>query len=149
MYPLCIHFESSDGSYGDGKCNAGSIHDGNSNGSGKATKTTQQQQWQWGEIQQSTKKGMPKTAIATEMVMVADSNNNNVDANANDCALSTAMRMTRPECALCWWWWQQCQWWGGERDGNVELQIQHETELLCNLWDAWTFQVDFMYEKFL
>ncbi len=62
-----------------------------------------QQQWRWGEIQQSTKKGTTETAIAKEMAMVTDRDNNNVDADANNIALMTATRrMTHPGCASRW-----------------------------------------------
>jgi hypothetical protein len=46
----------------------------------------QQQQWRWGEIQQSTKKGTTERAMATETAKVTDSNDNNVDADANNSA---------------------------------------------------------------
>jgi hypothetical protein len=71
-----------------------------SDGSGKATKTTAAAAMAGGEIQQSTKKGMTKRAMATEMATVTDSDNNNVDANANDSALMTETRRTGPGCAL-------------------------------------------------
>jgi hypothetical protein len=91
----------------------------------------QQRQWQQqqlvGEIQQSTKNGITKTAMATEMATVIDSNNNNVNANANGCALMTATRMTCSGCASQWWQWRQCQWWGGEHHGNGEQQIKCRT----------------------
>ncbi len=39
---------------------------------------------------------MTKIVMATEMAMVTDSNDNNIDANANDCASTTVTRMTGP-----------------------------------------------------
>ncbi len=38
---------------------------------------------------------------------------------------------------------------GGGVNGNGELQIMWDIDLLCDVWNAWTFQVNFMYEKFL
>jgi hypothetical protein len=46
---------------------------------------------------------MTKTAMATEMATVTDSNDNDVDTDANDSASMTAKRMTCPGCALRWW----------------------------------------------
>jgi hypothetical protein len=65
--------------------------------------------------------------MATETVTVTDSEDNDVDADANDSASTTATRMTRPGCASRWWRWRRCQWWGGELDGNGELQIKRGT----------------------
>jgi hypothetical protein len=45
---------------------------------------------------------MAKTAMVTEMATVTDSNDNNVDANANDSASMTVTRMTRLGCASRW-----------------------------------------------
>ncbi len=59
--------------------------------------------------------------MAMKMVTMTDSNDNNVDANANNSALRIATRTTCPRCALQWWQWRQCQWWGGEQDGNRRL----------------------------
>jgi hypothetical protein len=39
---------------------------------------------------------MTERAIATEMAMVTDSNNNNVDANANDSALCYVNTINTP-----------------------------------------------------
>ncbi len=88
--------------------------------------------------------------MATEMATVKDSDNNNVDADANGSALTTATRRTGPRCASRWWRWQQCQWWGGGgRWHGWATDQTWDIDLLCDVSDAWTFQVNFMYEKFL
>jgi hypothetical protein len=84
-----------------------------------------------------------------EMVTVTDSDNNNVNANAINSALMTATRRTGPGCALQWWRWRRCQWWGGGQRQGWATDQTWDIELLCDVLDAWTFQVNFMYEKFL
>jgi hypothetical protein len=61
-----------------------------------------QQQFWWGEIQQSTKKGATERAIAKETATVTVSDDNEVNADAKDIALTTAMRTTHPGCASRW-----------------------------------------------
>ncbi len=97
-----IDDRSDDNGYGDNKCNGGSRGDGDSDGSGEAMKTTAATAMAVGEIQQSTKQGTTKTAMVTETAMATDSNNNDINANANGCASTTATRMTCLGCAL-WW----------------------------------------------
>ncbi len=46
------------------------------------------------EIQQSTKEGTAKTAMATEAAMLTDRDGKDVDAVANNSALTTATRTT-------------------------------------------------------
>ncbi len=55
-----------------------------------------QQQWQWGEIQQSTKKGTTERAMAMETLTMTDSNNNVVDAEANNSALCYVNTINTP-----------------------------------------------------
>ncbi len=101
--------DGNDGGYGDGECDGGSSGDGDSNPSVKATKTMVATAMAVGEIQQSTKKGTTNTAMVTETATVIDSNDNNVNASANGCPSTTAMRMTCSGCALRWWRRRQCQ----------------------------------------
>jgi hypothetical protein len=54
-------------------------------------------------MQQSTKKGTTERAMATETVTVTDSYNNDIDANANNSALTSVTRTTCPGCASQWW----------------------------------------------
>jgi hypothetical protein len=51
--------------------------------------------------------------MATEMVVVTDSNDKDFNANANNSASTTVARTTCPGCASRWWRWRQYQWWGG------------------------------------
>ncbi len=60
-------------SCGDGECNGSSSRNGDSHGSGEVTKTTAATAMAVGEIQQSTEKGMTKTAMATEMATMTNS----------------------------------------------------------------------------
>ncbi len=80
--------------------------------------------------------------------MVTDSKDNDVDADTNNSASITATRTTRLDVPC------GCGSGGdvsGEEGGTTATVSYRlwDIDLLYDVSDAWTFQVNFMYKKFL